>query len=332
MAKPPSSATKKPAPEATPEASKPRRGLMQWLILAVTAAVVGALVWANLAGLIPLRDGPDPAAVALEQRLTTLEQRLAALEANLGDSAAGLDSLDERIADIEARPPAIPQQVDLGPLEDRIAALEATPSVPTDSGAMTADLEARLAALESRVLAERADAPPAATLLAVAQLRSALGGSGPFEAPLAALAAVGGDDGDVAAALAVLAPHAAAGIPTRERLRDRFGAFAESILRNAIAPPGDSWVENTLARLSGLITVRRVGGDVQGNSAEAVVARTEAQLETGDLAAAITELETLDGAPAEAAEPWLALARARFDADSALAVIDARAIAAMAGG
>ena len=332
MAKPPSSATKKPVPEAAPAAVKPRRGVMPWLILAVTAAVVGALVWANLAGLIPLRDGQDPVAAALELRLTDLEQRLAALEAGLGDGAAARDALVERIGAIESRPPATPEITDLGPLEDRMAALEATPSAPADSGAMTAELELRISTLESRPLVERSDAPPVATLLAVAQLRSALGGSGPFEAPLAALAAVGGDDGDVAAALAVLAPHAAAGIPTRERLRDRFPAFAELILKSVIAPPGDSWVETTLARLSGLITVRRVGGDVQGDSAEAVVARAEAQLETGDLAAAITEIETLDGAPAEAAEPWLALARARFEADSALAVIDARAIAAMAGG
>lgn len=332
MAKPPSSATKKPAPKAPLAAAvKPRRRFMPWLIV-MAAAVGGALLWANLAGLIPPRDGPDPAAVALEQRLTDLEHRLAALERD--DGAAARDALEMRIAAIEARrpPAAVPERVDLGPLEERMAALEATPTAPPDSGAMTAALETRIAALESRPPTISGSAPPTATLLAVAQLRSALAGSGPFDAPLAALAAVGGDDEDVAAALAVLAPHAAAGIPTRERLRDRFPAVAEMILRNAMAPPGDSWVEGTLARLSGLVTVRRVGGDVQGDSAEAVVARAEARLETGDLAAAIGELETLDGAPAEAAEPWLALARARADADRVLAAIDARAIAALAGG
>ena len=136
----------------------------------------------------------------------------------------------------------------------------------------------------------------------------------------------------VLAALAALTPHAATGIATLETLRNRFTPLAEAILRAAVAPPGGSpggtWISRTLARLSGLVTVRRVGGDVAGDTTEAIVARAEARLGVGDLAAAVAEVVALDGAGAEVAASWLGDARARLAAEASLAALDARVIAA----
>jgi hypothetical protein len=55
------------------------------------------------------------------------------------------------------------------------------------------------------------------------------------------------------------------------------------------------------------------------------VARAEAALEQGNLAAAVAELEGLEGAAADAAAPWLAEARARLAAQAALAALQDRA-------
>lgn len=340
-----------PAAESTTKVAWRRLRVTPWLFVAVAVLGVGLLVWAKLAGLIPGPGDEDPAAAAMNQRFAAIEQRIRAIEAGRDadedarrgaaeDAAAKLDALDGRIADIEARAAVVPEQVDLGPLEDRLAALEeayeARRKEAAGAGSAAGDLEDRIAALEARPTVENADPLPIATLLAVAQLRAALRGSGPYQAALTALEALDGGGGDddevVAAALAVLTPHAAAGIDTRERLRDRFTALAEAILRAVVTPPGGSWISRTLARLSGLVTVRRVGGGVAGNTAEAIVARAEARLETGDLAAAVGEVEALDGAAAEVAASWLAHARTRLAAEGALAALDARAIAAMGGG
>ena len=50
----------------------------------------------------------------------------------------------------------------------------------------------------------------------------------------------------------------------------------------------------------------------------AALARAKAALDKGDLAAAVKEVETLDGAAREAFSAWLGQARARLSADETL--------------
>ena len=77
-------------------------------------------------------------------------------------------------------------------------------------------------------------------------------------------------------------------------------------------------LDRAASNLMRLVTVRPVGADAEGDDAAARVARAEAKLAAGDLAGAVAELEGLEGAAAEAAAPWLAQARARLAAESAL--------------
>jgi hypothetical protein len=85
-----------------------------------------------------------------------------------------------------------------------------------------------------------------------------------------------------------------------------------------------------MLKLSELVSVRPVGEDVEGDDAAARVARAEAVLAKGDLAGAVAELEGLTGQAAEAAAPWLADARARLDAEAALAALQSIAVARLA--
>jgi hypothetical protein len=93
------------------------------------------------------------------------------------------------------------------------------------------------------------------------------------------------------------------------------------------------WREQTLARLRGLVTIRRVdgsshtgsgggstGGSTGGSNggADGAVGVAEAALVRGDLAGAVAALELLTGTDAEAARPWLIMARARLAAETAL--------------
>jgi hypothetical protein len=73
------------------------------------------------------------------------------------------------------------------------------------------------------------------------------------------------------------------------------------------------------------VTVRPVGADVSGEGAPARVARAEAALAHGDLAAAVAEIEPLEGAADAAAAPWLAEAHQRMAAQAAVAALQDRA-------
>ena len=73
-----------------------------------------------------------------------------------------------------------------------------------------------------------------------------------------------------------------------------------------------------MARLGALASLRRVG-EVEGDDAEALLARAERRLAAGDLAAAADLVARLDGPAARELAPWLAQARARATLDAALA-------------
>lgn len=306
-----------------------------------------ATIEAAVAGLGDDLAARDPAA-----RLDALAGTLAGLDGRLGALGDRLEGFDDRLAAIESTPPA-----DDG-LAERLAAVERTlAATPAASERAVADaaqrltamadgLSDRLAALEGRLagsdaLAGRLDALEArlegsggaATMLTeVGELRDALRTADPYAAALAAVEARAGDDPAVAEALAKLASHAATGVPTVAKLRAEFVGLAPAIVRAAKAPEEGSWVDQTMANLRALWTVRCVGKAAECDTAtEAIVARAEAKLDDDELADAIDAIETLEGDPAAAAADWLARARTRLDAEAALAALDDRAIAALGG-
>jgi hypothetical protein len=77
------------------------------------------------------------------------------------------------------------------------------------------------------------------------------------------------------------------------------------------------WREQTLARLRGLVTIRRIDGS-SGTGSEGAVSTAQTALARGDLAGAVAALESLTGADAEAARSWLLMARQRLAAETAL--------------
>ena len=77
------------------------------------------------------------------------------------------------------------------------------------------------------------------------------------------------------------------------------------------------WRDETLARLRSLVTIRRIAGPGR-SAAEVAVGDAQRALASGDLQTAVTKLETLSGANAEAARSWLQMARQRLSVDGAL--------------
>ena len=276
---------------------------------------------------------PAPDSAAPNARLDALEQSLAGLA--LPQAAA--DALAERIAALEAGGGAspLPEAAALAARLDELDARLALGGPVADDQArevLVAELAAlgeTLAALALRLDALEADqaARPdpgvgsIALVLGLAQLRDALARGAPYAAELAGIGPLLTDRPDAASALAALDAHAAHGVLTREALRARFPALARAVVTAALAPEGAGWVDETLQKLADVVSVRRTGGDIEGNSAEARIARAEVRLAAGELAGAVAELDGLEGAAREAAQGWLSDARARLGAEDALALL-----------
>ena len=258
-----------------------------------------------------------------------------ALAEELAASAARVTALERTVAELASRPPppaagaAADTAAQLAALTKRVAELERGNAALAEARKAT---EQRLAALETELKRMAAvDVRRAALVLAISQLREALARSLPYDKALAALAALAAGDDELEAAAAALEPTAATGVATTGELAERFDAASLAAARAAIASHRPGWIGETLARLERLVVVRHTGA-LAGNGTDALLARAEAELKAGQLAAAATILDGLNGPAAEAMRPWLASAKARLAADAALAALSTRAIVRLGEG
>lgn len=284
---------------------------------------------ARLAGLEAAGEKPN----VLAERLEKLERRIAAdtgaaardrgeaaLARVLAENerlAAALERMTQKIAGLETR------------LGEAQKAAEARAGLGRDLAAVTTRLgalEAKAARLADADLTRKGDA----LLLAIGQLRDAIAGDRPFSGELAAVLRIAGQDEAIGRATAPIAPLAARGIPTRAQLTARFAGLAAKAAQAAIAPEEGGWLGRTAARLARVVTIRRVGQDVTGETTMAALARAEARLASGDLAGAASALDPVGGKPAEVLADWRAAALARSAAKAAITRLSAETIARLA--
>ncbi|HYD29858.1 MAG TPA: mitofilin family membrane protein [Azospirillaceae bacterium] len=305
----------------------------------------------------PAQPAADTGALAnrlqgLENTVEGLSQRIAAVatgksEADIGPLVDQLQGMSRRLAALEQRngqggldTAALNQA--LAPLATRLAQIEGTANAAAQNAQAVGVLDDQVKALSQEVsaasakanevagtLAQKTEAETAAQALviAAANLRQALATSAPFQNELNAVNSLGAKDPEVAQALEKVAPFAASGIPSEARLIERFEVVAPQVVQAARQDPNANWAEEALTRLQGLVSVRRQGGNVAGEDADATVARAEAKLKQGDLAGAVAELSGLSGPPADAAQPWLKDAQARLSARDASDTLAREAVA-----
>jgi hypothetical protein len=287
------------------------------------------------AGATPGGNDQANAVKALQEQLTALATQEAA---RVEDTSAKLEQATGKLQDVDGR---------LGQVDQRLAAAEQTgtqlqqlsATVDQLSQKLTADaqlgqalasqisaLGERVSGTESKVQAtNQARERAAAVALIVAQLQTALDDATPYQGPVDALTAMAGDDGAIKSAASELQASASSGVPTMAALRQSFEPVAREVVRAARAPEGDSLIDQAAGSLMRLVTVRPAGSQAEGDGVDARVARAEASLNEGDLAAAVAELDQLEGEPAQAAADWLAQARARLAAEQAVTQLRAQA-------
>lgn len=271
-----------------------------------------------------------PGASGLSQRIANLEARVTGFEKTLAASgvpnAIATAAPDTRLDEIVARLTVLETRTATTP-DDILAAKTSIETLTAASTATTTridDVAVRLAKLESSDLLDLARRASLAT--AIANLTRAAQGSSPFKAEYDVVAALVPGD----AHLAGIAPLAIKGIPTTGTLVSSFSTKADQAMDAEGLSKGKTWGQQLWANFAALVSWRTTG-ESEGNSSESRLARAELRLKSGDLEAAVKELNAIRGAARKPLASWLANAQARVTLEASLAALNTKAIQAITG-
>lgn len=164
------------------------------------------------------------------------------------------------------------------------------------------------------------DLKAAAMMLAVTQLRETLMRGGSPDQDLQTVRMLAGDDEELLAAIDKIEPYAKNGVMSREKLTGEFKALAGEIAQAELRGEDVSWKDKALNRLNNLVTVKKQGM-VDGEDRASITARAESMMKNGDIKGAIAELEKLDPAAKQKAQPWINEAQARVAAEELSSVL-----------
>jgi hypothetical protein len=332
------------AEAASPAALEPSAPEPRWreVALGLAAALMLVLVlvgtapfWAKLLPWAVAPKNNDAAIERLAEAQQRLERRIAVLEAkpaptapDLGKVREQLSELSDRTSDLATRLDRLDKGLQVQASNDMAARFDALEKALRAQAAAAADLAARVGKAERAGEARSAgEAAEVGLVLALLQIRGAVETGRPFSAEYDAFAALARSRPEMAAAAAPLAGPAKTGVAGRGALARRLRELAPAITSGgaeAETPAGEpGWAEAALARLRGLVTIRRVDGAAARDGAKGAVNVAESALAGGDLASGVAVLDKLSGMPAETAGPWLRMARERLVVEAALHQVEA---------
>jgi hypothetical protein len=295
--------------------------------------------YAQLSARVAALDGVRSTVSDLQRRLDRLEA--ASPNGEVGAIKSQMSALRQRVDQIEAagggdrdiKNTVAGQKAELQELQERFAAVEAQSNSQAASAAaniqkigqevsrlgnVTADLGNRVGALDHELQSRGETEPRTDAILAMllAQMRRAVEQARPFRAEYNAFTTLAHDPGLIAAA-EPLAGAAQNGVASEAVLAKRLAELAGRVATGAEPATAGDWGAQALARLRGLVTIRRIDGGSQ-TGAEGVMRGAQSALARGDLAGAVAALDALSAANAEAARPWLHMARERLAVEAAL--------------
>jgi hypothetical protein len=282
-----------------------------------------------------LKESGDSGASAkvdgLSSALAQVKTEVAALKSSAGQSgdATALKALGDKVGQIETAVAELRKNgnaapVDLGPLNEKIAGLDAL--VKSTADAAKAE-DGRIAALEQSVsqlsgkVEAQASQPKIALAIAASALKSALDRGAPFATELDTFAAIAPD----APELAALRSYAEKGVPTRATIASEADAAANAIVE--AAKPVDQnagFFQSLVSSAESLVKVRPVGA-IEGKGVPETVARMEVAVNQGDYAKALSEYDTLPDAAKAAGADFAGKLKARLEVEKQLEALIAGA-------
>lgn len=282
-----------------------------------------------------LKESGDTGASAkvdgLSSAIEQVKTDIAALKSSAGQAGDGsalkalgdkVGQIETAVADLQKNGNAAP--VDLGPLNEKIAGLDAL--VKSTGDAAKAE-DGRVAALEQSVsqlsgkVEAQASQPKIALAIAASALKSALDRGAPFATELDTFAAIAPD----APELAALRSYAEKGVPTRATIASEADAAASAMVE--AAKPVDQnagFFQSLVSSAESLVKVRPVGA-VEGKGAPETVARLEVAVNQGDYAKALSEYDTLPDAAKAAGADFAGKLKARIEVEKQLEALIAGA-------
>jgi hypothetical protein len=250
------------------------------------------------------------AEATLANRLTGAEQALAArvtaAEQAFAPRLAALDAaLNQRV---EAAGQAMNQRLDAAGrgMDERLSRAEA--QMNERIGRQEAALAERVQQFEQRLAQAEAAERRLGALAARGSIQTALEAGRPLGQALSGLSGT---------PPVALARYRDAAPPTEAALRLSFEDAARAA-RLAAEPQGQSVADSALARLQGLVTVRRGEQVVVGDAVSGELERARRSLDAGDLAGAVERLEKLPEPSRNAMAGWIGQARDLVEARAAL--------------
>lgn len=285
----------------------------------------------------------DAAKRELGSRLDDLDKRVRAAAA----AAAQAGQTGAQPAPTPAPTPAAPDPA-IAELRRKLEALENKPVPEADTSALKSEivaLRAALQALDQAIAGQKASVDKAAEAAqasvsgekkavdaargsaemgVAARISAAIYAGQPFTGDLALLQPLIQGDAKLTELVAALQPYAK-GVASRASLTQSFPAMAKAALADDLAD--DSFWQRLLGKLKSVVSLRRVGADVPGDSVEARLARAEAAVGAGDLGKAVELVKSLPSPTARATADWLARAEAHLAAQRAVDQLAAQAAA-----
>ncbi|NUS22008.1 MAG: phage tail protein, partial [Mesorhizobium sp.] len=282
-----------------------------------------------------LKENGDTGAFAkvegLSSALEQVKTDVAALKSSAGQSGDGsaLKALSDKVGQIETTIAELQKNgntapVDLGPLNEKIAGLDALVKSTGDAAkaedGRVAALEQSVSQLSSKVEAQ-AGQPKIALAIAAAALKSALDRGAPFATELDTFAAIAPD----APELAALRSYADKGVPTRAAIASEVDAAANAMVEAATPVDQNAgFFQSLVSSAESLVKVRPVGA-VEGKGAPETVARMEVAVNQGDYAKALSEYDTLPDAAKAAGADFAGKLKARLEVEKQLEALIAGA-------
>lgn len=268
---------------------------------------------------------PDPAIAELRRKVEALESRPASVPP--ADAAPPAPSVAAPNPDQEREISSL--KLEIATLRNALQSLDQAVSGQRDQAKVLADAVDKARSEASARGAGEQKALAAANASAVigiaARLNAALDSDLPFAADLKLLAPLAQSDAKLGEIVAALQPYAQSGVSSRTALAAAFPAMAKAALADDVAD--DSFGERLMGKIRNLVSLRRVGADVQGDSTEAKLARAEAAVEAGDLGKAVELVKSMPPQTARATAGWLSRAEDYLAAKRAIDQLAAQAVA-----
>lgn len=161
-------------------------------------------------------------------------------------------------------------------------------------------------------------------LMGIMNLRDHLMKGQPYESDLTLLNAIGSNDEKIKSYLKKLEKVLDDNIYSIDDLKNSFDEVAKKVYKSTVGGDDSVW-EKTKSLLSNAITIREISDNMEGNSVEAILARAEIYLKSGNISRVVTELEQLKGNSAKLAKEWLGNAKKYRDIEEIFSKIYSRA-------